>query len=130
MHEHAQRRIEADQRAGPVVTAYRINAAGVQTTLVATLTPAKALETSRKPLSDAVEQAGEGCGGSADIVNALNDLKASENVRINGMFGRIEVCLTGAALATGAYVHADEKMAANVRKAQSHAVAQARALPR
>lgn len=112
------------------MTRYVIDPSGVQAVLVATLTPANALGTALAPLEGAVKQAGEGCGGSAEIVSALDRLMGSENTRIGGMIGRVDACLTGAAQATTAYVHADQQMSDATRSAQARAVSLASALPR
>ena len=112
------------------MTRYVIDPAGVQAVLVATLTPANALGTALAPLAGAMKQAGEGSDGSPEIVSALDRLMGSENTRIGGMIGRVDACLTGAAQATSAYVHADKQMSDTARAAQAHAVALANALPR
>jgi hypothetical protein len=118
------------ERGAADVVAYRINPAGVQAVLVATLVPAQALGTAPAAMLSAAESAGEGCAGGTEIVSALADLLASERTRLDGMAARIEACLTGAAQATTAYVRADEQMADSVHRAQSEAVRVARGLPR
>ena len=109
---------------------YRVNPAGVQTVLTATAVTAKELVTALAPLPGAVEQIDGGCDKSPAIMSALNDLLSGEYKRLDAMAARVETCVTGAAQATTAYVQADDQMTESARRAQAHAVAVARHLPR
>ncbi len=98
------------------MTKYRINAAGVSKTLKAASTDAEGFGTDLKPLDGYVTSAATGCGGSGAIVPALEALFTYEGKYLNQMAQQIESCLSGAALATTAYVHGDDQMVLNAQR--------------
>ena len=99
---------------------YRIDPAGVSTTLKASAKDGEAIETALTPLEGDVNAVATACGGSGAIVPALETLFTYEGKHLTAMAQQIKACLTGAALATTAYVHGDEQM---VQNAQSNAAA-------
>jgi Family of unknown function (DUF6507) len=97
---------------------YSVNPAGVQHVLDHTGKEADDLEKDLKPLDTAMPAALTACGNSAIIGGALETFLGTENRRLKGIVHRVEGCLSGAALATIAYVHADHAM---MRTAQNNA---------
>ena len=97
---------------------YRVNPAGVQHVLNHTGKEADDLEKNLKPLDTAIPAALGACGNSAIIGGALETFLGVENRRLTGIVHRVQGCLSGAALATIAYVHADHEM---MRTAQDNA---------
>jgi hypothetical protein len=89
---------------------YRVNPDGVQHVLNHTGAVAEDLESDVKPLEKAVPAALAACGESGIIFGALETFLGVENKRFTGMVDRVGGCLSGAALATVAYVHADHAM--------------------
>ncbi|MBA8793645.1 hypothetical protein FHX74_001250 [Friedmanniella endophytica] len=100
---------------------YRINAAGVSKTLTATSNTAEGFQTDLAPLDGYVQSAASACGNSGAIVPALQALFTYEGKDLEAMAQQIKSCLSGAALATTAYVHGDEQMVQNAQRNASQA---------
>jgi hypothetical protein len=100
---------------------YRVNPAGVQHVLTRTGAEAKHFAKDLKPLQTAVPAALEGCGSSGVIAGALDTFLSTENRRMDGIITRVEGCLSGAALATVAYVQGDHAMMATAQENASKA---------
>ena len=100
---------------------YRVNPAGVQHVLTRTGHKAEHFKDDLQPLQTAVPAALEGCGSSGVIVGALDTFLSTENRRMDGIITRVEGCLSGAALATVAYVQGDHAMMATAQENASKA---------
>lgn len=89
---------------------YRVNPTGVQHVLDHTGKEADHFEKDLKPLGTEIESALAACGNSTIIGGAVLTFLETENRRMTGLITRVNGCLSGAALATVAYVHADHAM--------------------
>ena len=100
---------------------YRVNPAGVQHVLTHTGAKAEHFTKDLKPLQTAVPAALSACGSSGIIAGALDTLLSTEDRRLTGIVNRVEGCLSGAALATVAYVQGDHAMMATAQENASKA---------
>ena len=98
------------------MTDYRINAAGVQKVLKTAAKDAESFETELAPLGGYVQSVATGCGNSGAIVPALEALFTYEGNNLKAMAAQVKSCLSGAALATTAYVHGDHQMVQNAQQ--------------
>lgn len=89
---------------------YRVNPAGVQHVLDRTGAEAEHFSTDLQPLQTAVPAALAACGSSGIIGGALDTFLGAENQRMSAIVTRVQGCLSGAALATVAYVQGDHAM--------------------